>query len=101
MDGAGPLRRLFDVVLPAMRPVIVVNVLLTTILTFNYFDMIWVLTRGGPLNATAIFPTRNYEIGFGQFRFGEASSYGAISVVVLVVLVALLLVLQRRQTAAS
>ena len=101
MDGAGPLRRLFDVVLPAMRPVIVVNVLLTTILTFNYFDMIWVLTRGGPLNATAIFPTRIYEIGFGQFRFGEASSYGAISVVVLVVFVALLLLLQRRQATAG
>ena len=50
--------------------------MLTTILTFNYFDMIWVLTRGGPQNATHIFPTKIYELGFGQFRFGEAAAYG-------------------------
>ena len=64
---------------------IVVNLLLTTILTFNYFDMIWVLTRGGPQNATHIFPTKIYELGFGQFRFGEAAAYGVISMLVLVV----------------
>ena len=71
------------------------NILLTTILTFNYFDIIYVLTRGGPLNATAIFPTRIYEVGFGQFRFGEAAAYGASSVVVLVLLVAILWLLLR------
>ena len=92
VDGAGPVRRLFDVVLPAIRDVAATNILLTTILTFNYFDIIYVLTRGGPLNATAIFPTRIYEVGFGQFRFGEAAAYGATSVVVLVLLVALLAV---------
>jgi multiple sugar transport system permease protein len=101
IDGAGPLRRLIDIVIPAMWPVIVVNVLLTTILTFNYFDMIWVLTRGGPLNATAIFPTRIFELGFGQFRFGDAAAYGSIAVLVLVVFVALLLLLQRRASRAG
>jgi multiple sugar transport system permease protein len=90
VDGAGPVRRLFDVVIPAIRHVAAINILLTTILTFNYFDIIYVLTRGGPLNATAIFPTRIYEVGFGQFRFGEAAAYGATSVVVLVLMVVLL-----------
>ena len=97
IDGAGPIRRLFDVVLPALYPVIAVNVLLTTILTFNYFDMIYVLTRGGPLNATAIFPTRIFEVGFGQFRFGEAAVYGSISVLVLLAFLGAILLLQRRQ----
>jgi multiple sugar transport system permease protein len=96
IDGAGKLRRLFDVVLPAIFPVAVVNVLLTTILTFNYFDIIYVLTRGGPLNATAIFPTRIYELGFGQFRFGQAAAYGSLAVLVLVLFVCLLLLFQRR-----
>ena len=89
IDGAGssspPLR------CDASRrslPVAAVNVLLTTILTFNYFDIIYVLTRGGPLNATAIFPTRIYDSGFGQFRFGEAATYGAVSPCVLVLFVA-------------
>ena len=74
---------------PAMRDVIVINLMLTTILTFNYFDMIWVLTRGGPQNATHIFPTKIYELGFGQFRFGEAAAYGVFSILVLALLVAL------------
>ena len=82
-----------------MRPVIAVNLLLTTILTFNYFDMIWVLTRGGPQNATHIFPTKIYELGFGQFRFGDAAAYGVISMLVLVVLIALYLLVQRRARA--
>ena len=95
IDGAGPLRRLFSVVLPSMREVIVINIVLTTILTFNYFDMIWVLTRGGPQNATHIFPTKIYELGFGQFRFGEAAAYGVFSILVLAVLIAVYFILQR------
>ena len=96
IDGARVWHRLRDVILPAIRPVIAVNVLLTTILTFNYFDMIWVLTRGGPENSTHIFPTKIYELGFGQFRFGEASVYGVISLLLLVVFVAAFLGIQRR-----
>jgi multiple sugar transport system permease protein len=96
VDGAGPFRRLFDVVLPGMRDVIAINLILTTILTFNYFDMIWVLTRGGPQNATHIFPTKIYELGFGQFRFGEAAVYGVFSILVLALLVLLYFLVQRR-----
>jgi multiple sugar transport system permease protein len=97
IDGADACRRLLHVVLPALRPVIATNVLITTILTFNYFDMIWVLTRGGPEDATDIFPTRIYQLGFGQFRFGEAAVYGVFSIAVLAVFVAAFLMLQRRQ----
>jgi multiple sugar transport system permease protein len=98
MDGAGRLRRIFHIVLPAMREVIVTNLLLTTILTFNYFDMIWVLTRGGPQNASHIFPTKIYELGFGQFRFGEAATYGVFSIVVLALLIALYFLVQHSAT---
>ena len=95
LDGAGPVRRLMDVTLPAIRDVIVVNIVLTLILTFNYFDIVWVLTRGGPQNATHIFPTKIFETGFGQFRFGEAAIYGVFSILVLAVLVSLYFILQR------
>src|SRR5437763_2752688 len=94
VDGAGRLRRLVDIVLPEIREVIAINLVLTTILTFNYFDMIWVLTRGGPQNATHIFPTKIYELGFGQFRFGEAATYGVFSILVLAVLIALYVMIQ-------
>ena len=95
LDGAGPVRRLIDVVLPSIRDVILVNFVLTLILTFNYFDIVWVLTRGGPKSATHIFPTKIFETGFGQFRFGEAATYGVFSILVLAVLVALYIIVQR------
>ena len=104
IDGAGPIRRLFDVTLPAIKDVVLVNIVLTLILTFNYFDIVWVMTRGGPQNATHIFPTQIFETGFGQFRFGEAATYGVVSILVLAVLVALYVIVQaganrRRPTA--
>ena len=96
IDGAGAIRRLVHVVIPNMRDVIVINFILTTILTFNYFDMIWVMTRGGPQSATQIFPTKIYELGFGQFRFGDAAVYGVFSILVLALLVTLYFVMQAR-----
>jgi len=95
IDGASWLHRLLHVIIPSMREVIGINLVLTTILTFNYFDMIWVLTRGGPQNATHIFPTKIYELGFGQFRFGEAAAYGVFSILVLAVLIALYFLVRR------
>lgn len=91
IDGANVFQRFFRVVLPSMASIIRLNLLLTTIFTFNYFDMIWITTGGGPLDATQIFPTRIYELGFGQFRFGEASAYGVISVLTLSVFAVLYL----------
>ncbi len=95
LDGAGPVRRLFDVTIPAIKDVILVNIVLTLILTFNYFDIVWVLTRGGPQNATHIFPTKIFETGFGQFRFGEAATYGVFSIIVLAIFVALYVIVQK------
>ncbi|MEM7024943.1 MAG: sugar ABC transporter permease [Pseudomonadota bacterium] len=95
IDGASAFRRLIHVIIPAISNVIGINLVLTTILTFNYFDMIWVLTRGGPQNATHIFPTKIYELGFGQFRFGDAATYGVMSILVLSVLIVLYFLAQR------
>jgi multiple sugar transport system permease protein len=94
LDGAGPWQRLRDVIIPSIRDVIIVNIILTLILTFNYFDIVWVLTRGGPQDATHIFPTKIFETGFGQFRFGEAAVYGVFSILILAVLVAVYALVQ-------
>lgn len=91
IDGANAWQRFARVIVPSIGHIIRLNLLLTTIWTFNYFDMIWVTTSGGPLNSTHIFPTIIFELGFGQFRFGEAASYGVIAVLVLLVLAALYL----------
>jgi multiple sugar transport system permease protein len=55
-----------------------------------------VLTRGGPQNATHIFPTKIYELGFGQFRFGEAAVYGVFSILVLALILTLYYLVQSR-----
>jgi multiple sugar transport system permease protein len=83
IDGASAWQRFMRIVIPSITHVIRLNLLLTTIFTFNYFDMVWVTTKGGPLNATHIFPTIIYELGFGEFRFGEAAAYGVMAVLVL------------------
>jgi multiple sugar transport system permease protein len=83
IDGANVFQRFVRIVLPSMANIIKLNLLLTTIFTFNYFDMIWITTSGGPLDATHIFPTMIYELGFGQFNFGEASAYGVVAVLFL------------------
>jgi multiple sugar transport system permease protein len=83
LDGASAWQRFIHVVIPSMTGIIRLNLLLTTIFTFNYFDMIWVTTKGGPLGSTHIFPTQIFELGFGEFRFGEAAAYGVVSVIIL------------------
>lgn len=86
MDGARFFRIVISVVVPAMRPVILLTLLLTAIFTFNYFDMIWITTRGGPLNSTHIFPTFIFQTGFGQFNFEVAAAYGVLAFALLLVL---------------
>lgn len=83
IDGANTVQRFRYVSIPAMEHIIFLNLLLTTIFTFNYFDMIWVTTKGGPLNSTHIFPTTIFQMGFGEFRFGEAAAYGVVAVLLL------------------
>jgi len=83
IDGANAWQRLRHVVLPEIAPVVRVTVLLTTVWTFNYFDFIYVMTQGGPGFSSHIFPTYIYRLGFQQFRLGEASAYGVVSLLVL------------------
>lgn len=94
VDGAGRWAILTRVIIPSLRHVVLLTVLLTSIFTFNYFDMIWVATKGGPLDATHIFPTYIFQSGFGNFNFGLAAAYGVVAFLLL----ALLLVPYLRQT---
>ena len=101
LDGATPWQQFRYVTLPLLTPIIAVVMTFSVLFTFTDFQLIYVLTRGGPLNATAIFPTRIYELGFGEFRFGQAAAYGSLAVLVLVLFVGLLLLLQRRLAQAT
>jgi multiple sugar transport system permease protein len=84
IDGANAVQRFRFVTIPSIAGIIRLNMLLTTIWTFNYFDLIWVTTAGGPLKKTHIFPTIIYQTAFRESgNFGKASAYGVIAVLVL------------------
>jgi len=85
IDGANAWDRLRYVIIPQIAPVIRITVLLTTVWTANYFDIIYVMTEGGPLNKTHIFPTYVYELGFRAGKTGMASAVGLITAAVLLV----------------
>jgi ABC-type sugar transport system permease subunit len=84
IDGAGGWSRLRYVIVPHTMPVIRILVLLTTVWTFNYFELIYIMTQGGPGDATQIFPTYIYKLAFEQIRYGVASAYGMIALLILI-----------------
>jgi ABC-type sugar transport system permease subunit len=85
IDGLGRVGQFFYVVIPQISPVIRITVLLTAIWTFNYFDIIYIMTGGGPGNSTHIFPSYIYNLSFKQFRFGLATSYAIITFIILLI----------------
>jgi multiple sugar transport system permease protein len=85
VDGAGPTRRFWHITLPGLRHVIVVTTLLSFILTINDFNIIYVMTRGGPGTATQVFATYSYEVAFNQLRWGRGVTISIFLVPLLVV----------------
>jgi multiple sugar transport system permease protein len=85
VDGAGVLARFRHITLPLLRPIIVVATATRIIWTFNYADLIFVMTSGGPANATQITSTYTLLQAYANLDFGYA---GALSVVLLLVMLA-------------
>jgi ABC-type sugar transport system permease subunit len=88
VDGANAWRRFWVVTFPAIRPVILVTTLLSSIWTANSFENIWLLTQGGPSDATMVFPVLAY-FGMQTQRLGEAAAVSVAMVPVLAILVIL------------
>jgi arabinogalactan oligomer/maltooligosaccharide transport system permease protein len=85
VDGASALRRFWDVTLPGLRPVAATVILLGLIWTFNMFNIIFLITGGGPANATQIFPTFAYRAAFTDYLYGQAAAWGVIILSMLLV----------------
>jgi multiple sugar transport system permease protein len=71
VDGAAAWRRFWHITLPGLKHVMIVTTLLSFILTINDFNIIYVMTRGGPGTATQIFATYSYQVAFNQLRWGR------------------------------
>jgi multiple sugar transport system permease protein len=83
IDGAGPFQRFTDITLPQLRDVLVVVVLLRAIWDFKEFDLIYLMTGGGPVGATRVLSLLVYEEAFRVNRMGMASTYAVAMMLVL------------------
>ena len=85
VDGAGSCRRFWHITLPGLKHVMIVTTLLSFILTINDFNIIYVMTRGGPGTATQVFATYSYQVAFNQLRWGRGVTICLFMVPILIV----------------
>jgi multiple sugar transport system permease protein len=85
VDGATARQRFFSITLPLLQPVLFVLGLVGTLLSFNVFDVIWLLTGGGPSGATTTLPVLIYETAFTKYRLSQAAAISVVSGLILVV----------------
>lgn len=91
IDGCGPIRRFTKITFPYIKPTVIITVLLRTIWIFNSFDLIVVITNGGPANTSQTLPSYMYTKAFSSYDFGLASALGVVLMTTLVIYVTLFL----------
>jgi multiple sugar transport system permease protein len=74
VDGASSWGRFWHVTLPLIKPVLAVVILFSTIFTFADFNIVQVLTRGGPINTTHLFATLAYQVGLQGGNLGQGAA---------------------------
>lgn len=89
VGGASPLQAVRHVTLPLLGPFVLTNLVLVTLFTLNVFDIVYVLTGGGPLHATEILPLYMYDTAFEVGAFGRANAVAVILLAINVTIVAL------------
>ena len=78
IDGAGPMRQFFSITLPQIKYTFATDSTLMIVGSLTYFDLVYVMTQGGPGNATRILPLDMYLKGFKSYDMGGASVVGVI-----------------------
>ena len=91
IDGASYFRVLRQIVLPAIKPVVAVAVLIRGLDLFRIFDIVWVLTQGGPGSRTETIALYTYVIGFVQFDVSYTAAVAFLVIVLLTILVTLII----------
>lgn len=86
VDGASAWQRFWHVTFPHLRGVSTVTILLLAVANFNSFIVPWIMTGGGPSNASHIWITHIYELAFGRQRWGVAAAYSVLLFIILMVL---------------
>lgn len=101
MDGCGIIRKFFSLTLPYIKPTIIMTVLLRTIWIFNSFDLVVIITGGGPANYSQTLPSYMYTKAFSGYDFGLAGAFGVVLMVILGVYAILFLKLSKYDEAGD
>lgn len=101
VDRAGYLRRLFDITLPMLSPILLIAILFTFVFTFGDMISIFILTRGGPANSTQVLPSMAFFTGILGGNLGRGAAVALFLFPVLAGVSALLLRLVRRSEVIS
>src|SRR5947207_14212174 len=73
-DGAGPIARFWHITLPLLTPVLAVVILFSAIFTLADFNIVYVLTKGGPMNMTHLFATYSFALGLQSGQIGQGAA---------------------------
>ncbi|MBY8339210.1 sugar ABC transporter permease [Streptomyces spinosirectus] len=101
LDGAGAWQQFRRITFPLLRPVSAITVLLGLVYTLKVFDLIWIMTKGGPGDASSTLATWSYQLGFGTLlpKFGPGAAVGNILILIALVFGLAYIRVQRRQEA--
>ena len=101
VDGAGPWMLLFRIMVPSIRPLILFVFAIRVMDAFRFFDQIYVLTAGGPGNATETVTIYTYQLAFRLLQIGKASALGVITLLITAAAIAAIIAtLYRRERGA-
>jgi multiple sugar transport system permease protein len=99
LDGAGGWQRFWQVTFPLLRPVSAITLLLGLVYTLKVFDIIWIMTKGGPTDSSTTFGTWSYRLGFGNLlpAFGPGAAVGNLLIVTALLFGLVYIRFQRRE----
>lgn len=85
VDGANAVQRFFRITLPLMKASMLSVIILGVIYTFKVFDLIWVSTAGGPVDATELLSTYAYRLSFSQYSFSKGAAVANVLFLLLLI----------------
>jgi multiple sugar transport system permease protein len=99
LDGATGWQRFWRITVPLLRPVSAITLLLGLVYTLKVFDVIWIMTRGGPAESSTTLATWSYRLGFGNLlpAFGPGAAVGNLLIVLALAFGLVYIRAQRRQ----
>lgn len=83
LDGANKFQTLVSITIPMIKPAIMSVLTLGFVYTFKVFDLVWVMTKGGPINATELASTYAYKLSFQEFQFSKGAAAANLLFVIL------------------